>query len=69
MGVKMRSVQTSLSTTSNWQLHFQRTQGKMHPRPFQVGDLFHKVLIVVALIILLGDAGNPISLRGKKGKI
>ena len=37
--------------------------------PFYVGSLFHKTFIVVTLIILLGDAGNPKSLRGRKGKL
>jgi hypothetical protein len=34
-----------------------------------VGNLLHNIFVVVTLIILLGDAGNPKSLRSKKGKI
>ena len=43
----------------------------MHRRffPFYVAPLFHKTFIVVTLIILLGDAGNPKSLRARKGKL
>ena len=43
----------------------------MHRRffPFYVAPLFHKAFIVVTLIILLGDAGNPKSLRARKGKL
>ena len=42
----------------------------MHHYWFHViGTLLHKIFVVAGLIILLGDAGNPKSLRGKKGKV
>ena len=62
----------SLSTSSN--LHpiskypASSTPERMYRHPFQVRDLFYKIVTTLALVVLLGDAGTPKSFRGKKGK-
>ena len=35
---------------------------------YHLGDMLQKLALVVVLTLLLGDAGNPIGLKGKKGK-
>ena len=42
---------------------------KMHFYKDNISPLLREMFIVVTLIILLGDAGNPKSLRARKGKI
>ena len=72
----MRPGFTTLSTSSKHQLpntlHYQKSssirQYLHRPPMYHLGDMLQKLALVVVLTLLLGDAGNPIGLKGKKGK-